>query len=174
MNFLILSGAPNTGKTSIINQLADELLNTKYVGHLNLIIDYSNMNSPSYNLPSFSKNSNGKYNDICVLVEIGTRKVIFHSASDDRQCIDMLAEMLKQHSNVDTVITTCRDIDQPRDERSYMYNKVINPYNSFLLEIPRGRISRTNPNNFSNALLWYETQTLTLCRHNLSQAPYYL
>ncbi|MDM1484321.1 hypothetical protein HX045_11655 [Myroides odoratimimus] len=171
MNFFIISGAPDTGKTSILNILANELLNQKYVGSLHNILNYNQLNTPTSILPTFALNSQGKYDDISLFVEFGGKKVLFHSATDDFECIDKLKKIILLHSDLDIIITSCRDIDYPGKERTLL-RSLIDPNNDFDVEVPRGKISRTNSINKASAYTWLEVTSINLYLHLLGQSPY--
>ncbi|WP_312364261.1 hypothetical protein [Sphingobacterium sp.] len=173
MNFFIISGAPNTGKTSVLNVLANEFLNHVYVGRLQNILNYDILNTPTNTLPTFAINNHGKYDDISVIAEFGNKKVLFHSATDDFACIDKLRQIILLHSDIDIIITSCRDIDYPGNERTLL-QKLINPTKDFVIEVPRGRISRTKNTNKTLANVWLLNSSMNLYLYLLGQSPFSL
>lgn len=157
MNFLVISGAPETGKTTAINKIALWLT----AG----VITTDIYRQP---LPSFLVNQYGKYNDISVVVMLKGKKVIIHSASDDEARMNELIALLNNHSDVAVVITSCRDLYH---KRAYFANH-IKPFAKFFLESPLGKITRRN--DFQKADDWYKDTLLELHQHILKGGPFYL
>lgn len=157
MNFLVISGAPQTGKTTAINKIALWLT----TGVVNTDI-YGNP------LPPFTVNQHGVYNDISVVVMLKGKKVIIHSASDDMERIDELIVLLKAHPDTEVVITSSRDLYWPRD----YFTRDVRPFATFFLESPLGKITRRN--NFHLADQWYKDTLLELHQHILRGGPFYL
>lgn len=157
MNFLVISGAPSTGKTTAINKIALWLTSG--------IITTDVSGNP---LPSFLPDPNGKYWDFSIVIVLKGKKIIIHSATDDIPNIDDLIDKLKQHPDTEVVITSCRDIYRKRD---YFIDN-IHPFASFLLESPLGKVTRRN--NFALADAWYKGHLLTLHQHILQNTPYFL
>ncbi|WP_264530300.1 ATP-binding protein [Flavobacterium sp. N502540] len=158
MKFLVISGAPQTGKTTSINKIA-EWLTTGLTADIN--------GKP---FPSFLINTKGKYNDFSIVINRHGRKIIIHSATDDEHCMDDLLEKLKKHPDTEVVITSCRDIDK---ERTY-FTTHIKPYATFFLESPLGKINRKNKDRSRASHKWYGDTLLLLHQHILSNNPYNL
>lgn len=157
MNFLVISGAPQTGKTTAINKIA-----------LWLTAGVINTDVNGNPLPTFTVNQHGKYDDISVVVLLKGKKVIIHSASDDKNRIDELIALLKAHPDVEVVITSCRDLDWPR----VYFTSNVRPCATFFLESPLGKITRRN--DFQNADKWYKDTLLELHQHILRSGPFNL
>ncbi|WP_445722592.1 hypothetical protein [Flavobacterium sp.] len=159
MRFLVISGAPNTGKTTAINKIAEWL--TIRGG-----VTTDSSGSP---LPSFLPASHGKYEDFSIVIIYRGRKIIIHSATDDEFSMNTLIEKLNQNSDTEIVITSCRDIYRERD---YFTNNVRPFATLFFLETPLGKITRRN--NFALADSWYKDTLLLMHQHILSNDPYNL
>lgn len=158
MKFLVISGAPGTGKTTAINKIAEWLrirgsLTTDSKGNI---------------LPSFLISAQGNYKDFSVVIIYLGIKIIIHSATDDKYIINELLELIKQNPNTDIVITSCRDIYWERD---YFTNNV-RPFATFFLESALGKITRRN--NFILADNWYKNTLLEMHQHILENNPYNL
>lgn len=160
MKFFVISGAPDTGKTTAIN-LVSEWLCSKY----SITTDF--YGNP---LPPFLPNpTTGKYDDISLVLNLNGLKVIIHSATDDKNCMDILIEKINQNTDSEIVITTCRDLYWPKD----YFNLNIGSFaSSFLLESPLGKITRRN--DFTLANTWYKDSLLQMHQHILSNIPYNL
>lgn len=157
MNFLVISGAPKTGKTTAINKIALELTT-------NVVSTDINGNA----LPSFTVNQHGLYDDISVVVRLKGKKVIIHSASDDTKWMNKLIDLIAMNPETEVVITSCRDIYWERD----YFNSNVRPLATFLLESPLGKITRKN--HFQLADDWYKDTQLELHQHILRSGPFYL
>lgn len=158
MNFLVVSGAPSTGKTTALNQIA-EWLRVKYSISTDF---YGN------SLPSFLPDSTGKYWDFSIVIILNGRKIIIHSATDDINWMDKLVELIKQNPESEIVITSCRDIYWERDY--FMTN--VRPFSTFFLESPLGKITRRK--DFALADNWYKDTLLELHKYILTNNPYNL
>lgn len=157
MKFLVISGAPSTGKTTVINNIALWLTS----GIITTDVDGTI-------LPTFLPNSKGTYDDISIVVILKGKKIIIHSATDDQNCMDRLIEKINLNSDVGVVITTCRDVYWERD----YFVKNIKPFATFFLESPLGKITRRN--DFTLADTWYKDNLLNLHQHILGNNPYNL
>jgi len=157
MKFLVISGAPSTGKTTAINKIAEWLTS----GVITTDIDGNS-------LPIFLPNRNGKYLDFSIVIILRGKKIIIHSATDDQFNMDALIEKLKLHPDTEIVITSCRDIYWERD----YFTSHIKPFSTFFLESPLGKITRRN--DFHIADTWYKNSLLTLHQHILKNNPYNL
>lgn len=158
MKFLVISGAPSTGKTTSINKIAEWI--TIKGG---ITID-SNGNP----LPSFLPNPKGKYEDFSIAIFYKNRKIIIHSATDDKVWIDKLVNLVNINPDTEIVITSCRDIYWERD----YFTTNVRPYSTFFLESPLGKITRRN--DFTIADNLYKDTLLQMHQHILSNNPYNL
>ncbi|PRD46083.1 hypothetical protein [Sphingobacterium haloxyli] len=155
MKFLVISGAPSTGKTTAINKIAEWLTS----GVIATDID----GNP---LPSFLPAPTGKYLDFSIVIILKGKKIIIHSPTDDQYRMDELIEKLELHPDTEIVITSCRDIYW---ERAYFTNN-IRPLSTFFLESPLGKITRRNDFNLADD--WCKDSLLTLHQHILKSNPY--
>jgi len=157
MKFFVISGAPSTGKTTAINNIAQWLtsgvITTDNAGKL---------------LPSFLPYTDGNYYDFSIVVIIKGIKIIIHSASDDSAKMNALIEEIKQNPDTEIVITSCRDIYWERD----YFTTNLKPYATFFLESPLGKITRRN--DFTLADDSYKNILLEIHKHILSNNPYNL
>lgn len=160
MDFLVISGAPSTGKTTAINRIAEWVSNRG-----NILSD--TQGNP---LPTFLPNAEGNFDDISIVVIYQGRKIIIHSATDDKDWMDKLIELLGNNLDADIVITSCRDINWERD----YFTAHIRPLAAFFLETPLGKITRTNVQNSNAAHTWYRNTLLALHQHILLNNPFSL
>jgi hypothetical protein len=158
MKFLVISGAPSTGKTTAINNIAEWVT-------IRGSVTNDSVGNP---LPTFLPNPKGEYQDFSIALLYKGRKVIIHSATDDQACMDKLINLINNHPNTEIVITSCRDIYGERD----YFTTNIRPNATFFLESPLGKITRRN--DFTLADNLYKTLLLDLHEHILSNNPYNL
>lgn len=156
MNFLVVSGAPNTGKTTAVNFISEWICNRHNIT--------SDINGNP--LPAFHSIVNGRVIDISFVINIHGRIVIIHSATDDRNLMDVLTNLIKSYPNADTVITTCRDINW---ERIYFTNN-IRPFATNYIESPLAKVTRRI--NSISATNWYQSTLLNLHQHILINNPF--
>lgn len=152
MKFFVISGAPDTGKTTILNQIGHWLAESKGYKDIGEI-------TPIF----FERDEHGKIKDIYYVLANDSLKVIIISATDDKECLDILQEALKTHSDADIVITTCRDIDFPRE----YFLTLTTPLSTFKLEIPVAKVTRRNEQSKKESLEWYHDSIFNLSKHIL-------
>ena len=157
MKFLVISGAPSTGKTTAINKIAEWITSA-------LITTDNN----GYLLPSFLHDAHGNYYDFSIVIIVSGRKIIIHSPSDDTSKMNALIEKIKQNPDTEIVITSCRDIYWERD----YFTVNLKPYATFFLESPLSKITRRN--DFTPADDSYKDILLEMHQHILSNNPYNL
>jgi uncharacterized protein YlzI (FlbEa/FlbD family) len=157
MKFFVISGAPSTGKTTVINNISQWLTS-------GIITTDSNGDL----LPSFLPDAYGNFYDFSIVIIIRGRKIIVHSASDDTNKMDALIEKIKQNPDTEIVITSCRDIYWERD----YFTENLKPYSTFFLESPLGKITRRN--DFDPADNLYKNILLEMHQHILPNNPYNL
>lgn len=158
MKFLVVAGAPDTGKTTAINKIAE------WITIRGSITTQTNGTS----LPFFLPNSKGKYQDFSIVIIYRDVKIIIHSATDDLFNMNVLIEKIKQNPDTEIVITSCRDIYWERD----YFTANIKPFATFFLESPLGKITRRN--DFMLADNWYKDTLLDIHHLILSNNPYNL
>jgi len=157
MKFLIISGAPDTGKTTSINKIALWLTGGVITSDIN-----------GNALPTFLPDASGKYWDFSIVIILKGKKIIIHSATDDKYNIDQLVEKIKDNPDTNVVISSCRDLYWQRD---YILD-YIKSIGAFLLESPLAKITRRN--DAASADVWYKGCLLTLHQHLLLNIPFNL
>ena len=168
MNLFIVSGAPNTGKSTTVYHLCTYLLN---LGYVKTDIPYNGKRySTSTSFPPILAN------DFSCLLEKEGKKVLIHTATDDVFNIDALVNSINNHKP-SIVITTCRDFgDWPRD----YFCSQLKLVNSFILastsdidieEFPLSRIKRRTT-RFATAYEWYFINSTHQIEKILSLPPY--
>lgn len=158
MNFLLIGGKPDTGKTGTISRLF-LLLRETYRDIENVHSIETNVPPPTNPLLDFSVILNGTN----ILGE--NIKILIHSATDDDFNINLLDSNIKEHSP-DIVITSIRDL---YDERRKVLEIVDT---NFSVEIPLAKITRRN--HFGEALNWYQNSLDNLINRLIAQDPFNL
>lgn len=163
MTTLLISGAPNSGKSMAIFNTAQHLLIKGYKP----VCDFHDV--------KFDPSTIGA--DIETLFEKEGKYVLLHSATDTCQCIDRLVENIKNCPHpIDVLITTCRR-DNP--ERQYLCDQMHWTNGDILrdssgcniLQIPLVRIKY----DYTNArLAWYHTTIFEIVKQILNHPPYEL
>lgn len=166
MNYLLIGGAPNVGKSETI-WLATQVLISK--GFIPVVGSVPPPPMPTIRpFPDFKtilQGLNKTGNSIWVLI---------NSATDDPQRIDELKEFLDSNSsyNVSIIISSIRDgigsLFWPRPDFFIKMN-IIAPQD-FVIEIPLARIMRQH--NKPVALDWYRNANTRLIEYTLSNVPY--
>lgn len=157
MKFFVISGAEDTGKTTILNHIGKwltEVKGYKDVGEKVTVF--------------FERDEHGKIKDIYYVLTNKFLKVIIISATDDEECLRILSDAVRIHIDADIVITTCRDIHDPR---SY-FIKHIKPKSSFYLEVPVAKINRRNEEYRKESLEWYHDSVFNLSRYILESSDF--
>ena len=153
MKILLISGAPNTGKTKITTMIESYL---RTIGFRN--------SCRKYVIPE---------NDSAVVLEGINKKgknirILLNTASDTQNIINQVHEYYQQNSPIDCLITTVRDM---YEEREYLFETFSVNDNEYY-EIPLAKVSRRNDNE--EAKENYYTRVLTLIKHILSMKPFYI
>ena len=153
MKILLISGAPNTGKTTITNKIEQNL---RRIGFRNSCRKYVILEKDSAVVLE-GTNNKGK-----------TIRILLNTPSDTIGIIDEVYEYYQQNGPVDFIITTVRDMYV---EREYLFETFnINNYEYY--EIPLAKVSRRN--NIEEAKENYFTRILDLVKHILSMEPFYI
>lgn len=156
MKYLLLGGAPNTGKTSAIYRLAQFLLNRNYI-----IIEGS---FPSQ-ISDFKIVLQGSDN-------IGNLiRIIINSATDYKNNIEELKKLNdKLSGSIQIIISSVRDgAIWPREQ--FFEIMEIDNNKDVVIEIPLGRANRRGE-NLPVQLAWYERTLDNLLNHTLSNSPF--
>lgn len=151
MKILLISGAPNTGKTKITTMIESYL---RTIGFRN--------SCRKYVIPE---------NDSAVVLEGINKKgknirILLNTASDTQNIINQVHEYYQQNSPIDCLITTVRDM---HEERDYLFN-TFEVENNEYLEIPLAKVTRRN--GFDSAIEDYQSRILLLVQHVLSLSPF--
>lgn len=156
MNYLLLGGAQNIGKTQAITGQANRLINSGF----QIIAGSFPGPWPDFKVVLEGPNKNG--NQI---------KLLLNSATDDRGKIKELKDFIDQLGfNVDAIISSVRDRDDPR---TFFFSHLgISPPKDFFLEIPMAKITRRN--NLPSALTWYHQNLENIIIHILGSQPFNL
>ncbi len=131
MDFLLIGGQPNTGKSETIFRIAENLNNNTRFNSVSL---------PNYG-DDFSVVFNGSNNNGALIT------IFVHSATDDASWIDILEKGVID-INPDIVITSIRDIDWQRRRLLGIVG------GNFVVEVPLARITRRHHHR-GIALNWY-------------------
>lgn len=168
MQYFFISGAPSTGKTMTIHAVCGWLLSNGYVGS-DLRTD-GKVFTPSTIFPVLG------VDDFSYSLQKNGVKVLVHSATDDKDNIDMLGDFIRNHKP-DIVITSCRDyLDWPR---GYLCQTLglIDDYELYLKnpnvrEFPLAKITRKT--NWNHRHIWYFRNTFKIIKDILTAFPYRL
>ena len=153
MKILLISGAPNTGKTTLIN----------------LIIKY--FRRCGFRSCCQSVHISGSDRVVCISGKTNKRKsvrVLINSASDTTTIINTIFQFYINNEPIDYFITSIRDM---YDERELLFER-LNCNNIEYYEVPLGRITRRK--DFDQALDDYLSRILMLIEQVLSKSPFYI
>ncbi|NHM01471.1 hypothetical protein [Flavobacterium difficile] len=159
MKYLLLGGAPNTGKTGSLNRLAATLITTK--GFRNV----ANWNYP----PTVT---NGDFRLILEGLDNNKNliRIYINSASDTKKIIQDCKKFYDDNQPVDIIISSIRDIFSARTE-FFNIMKVDNSID-YIMELPLAKVRRGNHRGL--CLKWYEEKIDKLAVHTLENDPYNL
>ena len=150
MNFLLIGGQQNTGKSETIYRLANKILSS-----FTLI----NGSIPS-SFDDFTALLNG-------VDTTGKKvKILFHSASDDMDCINRLKKHINTHKP-DIIVTSIRDIGWERTE----VEKIVS--SNYFFEIPLARITRRHHHR-GLSRLWYHKNVDNIVKLVVESLPFNL
>jgi hypothetical protein len=159
MNYLIISGPPQTGKTPAIVNIATDLINNRAFS----VIDGA--------FPPIPPDRDF----ICLVSGLDNtgRQVIIliNSATDEPFFVDRLADFYHRHPSVDMIFTSSRQ--EGDGMRTYLFNKLqINSPANIVIEIPRGRMISgiTRP----ATIPWYQVTMQANIFRNLAWPPFNL
>jgi hypothetical protein len=164
MNFLLIGGQPNTGKTNTISRTFINLIFRGYkYTLLNGLISSTISTRSSTDFSALLTGTDTKGNLV---------KILIHSATDDTPNITLLNKLINTN-NPDIIICSIRDINWERD----LVKKIVG--SSFSFEIPLARVTRIgkhsiSPSNYSRAILWYQNSINNLVNTILSDSNFNL
>lgn len=152
---LLIGGAPDTGKTTILNTISTKLQKKGYAQ-----IKSQNTGMQGVDKLYFfkGKDSNGK-----------NVSIVINTAADDYDSIKNFNDFVQQYS-CDIIITAIRSFGK---ERKGILDVIKNHTNDdyFNLEIPLARITQRTVNK-NTAMKWYTDTVMTLAEHILELAPF--
>jgi len=156
MNYLLLGGAPNVGKSETVWRAAHVLQNSRRFRVVagDLPIEFADFRAL---LSGVGRNGD-------------TINILFNSATDTVDLIQQFQNFRESLTTPpDIIVSSVRDGNfWPRAEFFTIMN--INQSADFLLEIPLAKVTRRN--DFEMALDWYRTTVDNLVMHVLSDQPY--
>lgn len=148
MIYLLIAGAPNTGKTETVYDIGALLSNFGYQPTSGIFVTPRPAPVTDFTCIMDGVNING-----------AARKVLVNSPSDLTGNIENLKRWIDDNPAVDVIITSVRDGVDPM--RIYMFSHLaINPATDTVIEIPLAKITRKN--NFPATLNWYRTSIINL------------
>lgn len=150
--FIFISGAPNTGKSTILKTLHKFLKETKNFKEIKKEIIANN--EGMFILEGY----NNKEKPI---------KILLNYPSDTVDIIDNVYDFYTKNKPFDIVITSIRDMYSERDYLLEKFN-ITEDY----IELPLAKVTRKNDKNL--ACNSYYTRVLNLLKHILSLPPFNL
>lgn len=169
MKVFLITGGPNTGKTTLIRSIAEWLLSSdlKYTK-----VRESNTCSWDFMTPN---------SDFSIMVSNRERNILIHSATDDSFCMNALKEFLEalksESIDIDILITTCRRYDD--NLRTEMCKKfgwtskegyeLLDCDNEAIMEVPLHHIRY---DNFETTYRWQKLHMERIIKRILQNPPY--
>lgn len=157
MKYLLIGGAPQSGKTGCISRLTDTLVSTKgfkVVNHWNY--------PPTARVRDFRVILEGLDNNKNLI------RLYLNSASDTKKIIQDCKNFHDANQPVDLFISSIRDVFTART--GFFEIMKVNNTTDYLLEIPLGKVRRGN--HRALCLAWYEQKLDKLVLHTLNNAPF--
>ena len=168
MEVLIISGREKSGKSEIICKIANWLVREKNAKYTDMTgYGKYTVYKPDTNV------------DMRTILELNGKKILIHSATDNKLRIRELEEALSSNNDIDILITSARSFDE--SERNILVEEIgwiQKDYSIFdkngkeLIEIPLIHISFKKVRNRINE--WYKYNCFELAKKMLSQAPFNL
>lgn len=162
MNFLLFGGQPDSGKTSTVTRLTNELLSPTFSFKIADGIFPPAIGTDFLILLKRTFNEQSQY-------------IIVNSPSDDAAAINNLRDFIVKHSdkNIDIVVSSVRDIGW---ERNHFFTTLkINPTDTNVFEIPLARVTRRHTSGlFTPAMSWYENTVDRLVNFIITHPPFNL
>ena len=162
MNYLLFGGQPDSGKTSTVTRLTNELILPPF-----LFTVADGIFPPA------------RGTDFLILLQRifngQNQCIIVNSPSDDAPAINNLRDFIVKHSdkNIDIVVSSVRDIGW---ERNHFFTTLkINPTDANMFEIPLARVTRRHTSGlFAPAMSWYENTVDRLVNFVITHPPFNL
>lgn len=159
MKYLLIGGAPNTGKTGSLNRLVAILIGTKRFKNV------ANWNYP----PTVA---NGDFRLILEGLDSNKKliRIYINSATDTKKIIQDCKKFHDIHQPIDIIISSIRDVFSARTD----FFTIMGVDNSvdYVLELPLAKVRRGNHRGL--CLNWYEQKIDNLLIHTLENNPFYL
>lgn len=150
MEILLVSGSPNTGKSTVLLEVGKFLKANKFNIIKTMKIPPSNDEATILR----GMDINGK-----------TIQIFFNTASDYKGIINGAKQVLSTNPSVDFIISSVRDMGVERD---YLINEIC-PNVSFL-EVPLAKVSRKG--NRAVAINDYQNRIINLIKHIMHENPF--
>lgn len=152
MEVLLVSGSPNTGKSSVLLEVGKFLRTNNFID-VNAPVKTTLRNDEATILRGMD--INGK-----------SIQIFLNTASDTFLIIDMAKQVLSTNPSVDFIISSVRDMGT---ERNYLINKICPPNISFF-EIPLAKVLRKR--NRVVAIKDYHNRIIDLVKHIMHENPF--
>lgn len=151
MKYLFFGGAQSTGKTKSITRLKDKLIGEDF----------------NYKLKDYNSLPNEDFQ--CILEKDG-KKVLMHSCTDLKYCIDAFFNFYCQNKDVDVVIISIRDEVDPM--RKILLDKLSPAPFDYIFEIPLGKVRRGETRG--KCIEWYNEKIDKLALQVIENEPFNL
>lgn len=172
MEILLVTGAPDSGKTSTIYDVIDWLRSRGW-----------HIVRAFHNQPFFSPKRLGMQDCEVLLCDARGRKVLIHTATDDGDCVNALKANIDDvgSANIDVLITSCRRFDDWMRgnmctilgwSKSSNGNSIFDSAGRPILEIPLLRVKYES--NQTAVVDWYQEHINNTVWHILHRTPYNL
>lgn len=166
MNCLLLGGASDVGKTTVIHSIAKQL-------ELKGFKCNSDRNKPF---------DSAIVKDFICLFEGQDKngssvKIIVNSGTDLISMINNFGQFYEtqnQSSKCDILISSIRDEGCASERNNFFSTISINQKNDFILEIPFGKVRKGKKRNRPQAIIWYQKKMEELIIHILKNSPFNL
>lgn len=159
MKYLLLGGAPNTGKTGSLNRLADKLIHIK---GFKVVVNW--------NYPP--KVTNGDFRIILEGLDNNENqiRIFINSATDNKKIIQECKNFYDANQPVSIIISSIRDVFSARTD----FLNIMKVDNSIdhILELPLAKVRKGKYRAL--CLKWYEEKLDKLITHTLENNPYNL
>jgi vacuolar-type H+-ATPase subunit F/Vma7 len=150
LKYLLFAGAPNTGKTESILELAK---------HIRDVFGYKEV-----------KNTIPEKGDFHCVLEKLNKKVLIQSDTDLISCVRKLKRFYDDNKDVNLIITSVRDIV---DSMRYRLEREMNmSEEDTIVEIPLGKVRRGN--NREECISWYTNNIQKIAQRIIRFEPFNL
>lgn len=148
MKYLLISGAPNTGKTETIYDLTVYLISQGYDIVLKGDSDFITPKpSPPAKVKDFQCIIEKKISENC------TKRILLNSATDNENRINSLLDFYKRNPNIDLIVSSIRDGGDAMRKLLKDGFKITSSSEN-IIEVPLAKITRRG--NSHTTLMWYK------------------